>query len=380
MRAFLGRAARPAMVAVVTVLALVVVAPPSAGGRQVAQPAASARYVTIAFTGDILATHATWAVAHGYAGGHGYDYRPMLSRLRPLLTSADIAICHLETPLTGPGVPLSTFPRYAVPHQIAAAIARAGYDGCSTASNHALDHGLPGIRSTLDALDRIGLRHTGTARSERERRKIAWYVVGDVKIAHLSFTASFNGLTPAQPWEANRIDVARIVSDARRARRQGADIVILSLHWGTEFQHTPDAWQQDLARRLLGSGAIDLIVGHHPHVIQPIRRVAQRWVAYSLGNSMSGMTDQLFPTGVQDGVVLFVRFVEGPRGWHAASVRYAPTWVTPSSFLVRPVGPTVDAGRLPGWELAELRRSWQRTVHWIDAADLGVRPIRGDRL
>jgi poly-gamma-glutamate synthesis protein (capsule biosynthesis protein) len=333
--------------------------------------------VVVAFTGDDLATHATWLRARQNAGGHGYDYRPMFARLRSLISSADVAICHLETPLTGPGVGLSDYPRYAVPHELAGAIRWAGYDGCSTASNHTLDRGTAGIRTTLDRLDAVGLRHTGSARTKRERWRTTHYVVGDLKIAHLSFTASFNGLVPAHAWQANRIDVQRIVHDARLARHRGADVVVLSLHWGVEHSHVPSGAQRTLAETLMRTHVIDLIVGHHAHVIQPVRRPSWRWVAYGLGNSLSGMTAQMFTPSVQDGVVLLVTFEDGPHGWHVRRLRYAPTWVEPGSWVVRLVGPALEAGHLPSWELTELRRSWGRTVHWIDARTLGVTPYRG---
>jgi hypothetical protein len=364
-------------VAIVVIVLGALVAMPTTAPH--ARAAATRSRVTIAFTGDFLATRATWATAHGYAGGTGYDYRPMLERLRPLVSSVDVAICHLETPLTGKGVPLSDYPRYAVPHQLAYAIRRAGYDGCSTASNHSLDRGAAGIRTTLGWLDRIGLRHTGTARTAKERWKTTHYLVGDVKVAHLSFTASFNGLVPSEPWRANRLDVARIVQDARRARARGADIVALSLHWGQEHRHVPNAYQRSVAQQLMRTRTIDLIVGHHAHVVQTIRRVEGRWVAYGLGNSLSGMTASMFSPGVQDGMVLIAAFERGPHGWHVEKLRYAPTWVTPYRWLVRLVGPALDAGKLPAWEIDELRRSWQRTVGYVDAARQGVFPIRRAR-
>jgi hypothetical protein len=356
-------------------VAAVVCAGAPAAGAQAREP----RRVTIALTGDVLATSATWTTAHAYAGGRGYDFGPMLARLRPLLASVDVALCHLETPLTGRGVPLSDFPRFAVPHQLARAVVGAGYRGCSTASNHSLDQGAAGVRSTLGRLDAVGLRHAGTARTARERWRTTHYVVGHVKIAHLSFSDGFNGLVPDEPWRANRIDVRRIAADARRARRRGADIVVLSLHWGVEHQHRPTASQRWVARQLAATGTIDLIVGHHAHVVQPVRKVGRTWVAYGLGNSMSGMTAGTFEPDVQDGLALLVAFERGPHGWHVETVRYAPTWVEPGRWVVRLVGPALAAGVLPSWELAELRRSWDRTVTTIDAKDLGVLPIRRAR-
>lgn len=333
--------------------------------------------LTIAFSGDDLATHGTWSVARLNADGRGYDFRPMLRPLRSLVASADLAICHLETPLTGPGVRLSDYPRYAVPHQLATAIRAAGYDGCSTASNHSLDQGAAGIRTTLDRLDLLGLGHTGTARSARERGRTTMYRVGDVRIAHLSFTASFNGLTPTDPWRANRLDPARILKDARLARGRGADIVVVSLHWGDEFHHEPSAYQRTVADQLLRGDAIDLIVGHHAHVVQSIRRVHGDWVAFGMGNSFSGMNDDLSDAYVQDGFVLLATFDHGPRGWHVERLRFAPTRVTSGNWVVRLIGPALAAGALPDALLAELRRSWHRTVRYVDAADLGVTPFRG---
>ncbi len=368
--------------AIVACTALIALTAPTIGTVPVGRAWASHRgpRVTVAFTGDFLATQATWGAARRNAGGHGYDFRPMLRPLGTLTRSADLAICHLETPLTGRGVRLSAYPRYAVPHQLADAIHRAGYDGCSTASNHSLDHGSAGIRSTLDKLDSLGIGHTGTARSRREAARTVRYRVGDAVIAHLSYTASFNGLIPRHTWEANRIDADRIVDRARRARRQGADIVVLSLHWGTEHRHPPTSEQEALARRLTASKAIDLIVGHHAHVVQPIRRVHWRYVAYGLGNSFSGMTAALFSPAVQDGMVLLATFELGRRKWHVHRVRFAPTWVQPGGFVVRLVGPAIDARHLPAAVLRELRRSWRRTVTTIDAARLGVVAFRRARL
>jgi poly-gamma-glutamate capsule biosynthesis protein CapA/YwtB (metallophosphatase superfamily) len=340
-----------------------------------------AERITVVFTGDIIGSPTTWPAARRKAGdGGGFDYRPMFARLAPLVSSADLGICHLETPLSGPGVSISGAPRYAAPHQLATAIRAAGYDGCSTASNHSLDHGARGIRTTLDALDHAGLRHTGTARTEAESRRIVRYRVGGVVIAHLAFAFGFNGIKPVHRWMANRIRVKTIIRRADAARDAGADLVVVSLHWGTEFRHVPDPEQQRLARRLTGSGAVDLIVGHHAHVVQPIRKVHDRWVAYGVGNSLTGMTATDSIEDVQDGMVLIVTFELGTQGWSVGRVRFAPTWVQPGPFLVHLVGPAIDRESLPAPILTELRRSWRRTVRAVDASSLGVAAFRGRHL
>lgn len=367
-------------VSITAVIVTVVILLPFAGGGGARAAGGTPVRVTLAFTGDDLAMRPTWAAARRNAGGRGYDFHPMLARLGSLTRSADLAICHLETPLTGRGVPLSDYPRFAVPHQLADAIAGAGYDGCSTASNHALDQGSAGIRTTLTKLDAVAVGHAGTARTREEASRISTYVVGDAMIAHLSYTASFNGLIPARPWQANRLDVTRIVAAAGRARREGADVVVASLHWGLDLRSALTPSQRMLARRLSATHTIDLIVGHGPHVVQPIRRVHGRWVAYGVGNSLSAMTSGRFPQDTQDGIVLVATFRQGLDSWHVEHLRYAPTWVQPGSFVVRLIAPALDARTLPPSVLRRMRRSWRRSVTAVDAADLGVAPFRGSRL
>jgi poly-gamma-glutamate synthesis protein (capsule biosynthesis protein) len=349
-------------------------------GRAAAPGIAAAARVTIAVTGDDLAMRPTWKAARRNADGHGFDFGPMLAGLGTVVRSADLAICHLETPLSGRGVPRSGYPRFAAPPQLADALRQAGYDACSTASNHALDHGAAGVRTTLTKLDAVGIGHAGTARNREEASTLTTYAAGDALVAHLSYTTSFNGLVPDRPWRANRVDPTRIEAAARRARRAGADVVVVSLHWGQELRHRPTSAQRALARRLTATPVIDLIVGHHAHVIQPIRRVHGRWVAYGLGNSLSGMTAGRFPAGVQDGIVLLVTFERGPHRWRASRVRYAPTWVQPGRFRVRLVAPALEAGALAPPVLRHLRRSWRRTVRAVDAGGRSVRPFRGSEL
>ena len=336
--------------------------------------------ITIAFTGDDLGSPALWPAARRNADGHGLDFRPMLARLRPLIRSADLAICHLETPLSGPGVSPSGSPRYVAPHQLATAIRFAGYDGCSTASNHTLDAGTAGIRSTLDALDALDLSHTGSARTKAEARSIVRYQVGDVGVAHLAYTFGFNGLRPKHPWMANRIDPDAIIARAERSRREGADLVVVSLHWGQELSHAASPDQDRIARRLASSGAIDLIVGHHAHVVQRIRRSAGRWVVFGAGNSLTGMTAREYVPDVQDGMVVLATFAPTADGWQVSGIRFAPTWVQPGPFIVRLVGPALDRGSLPPALMEELRRSWARTVGIVAAPAIGVEPFRGARL
>ncbi|MGQ4418037.1 CapA family protein [Streptomyces sp. SAS_269] len=271
---------------------------PVAVGRP-APPAA--RAVTLVASGDVLPDRSVAKRAGYDAGGHGHDYRPMLSGVEPLVHGADLALCHLES-ITGDGTADADAMS---PPQLAAGLAATGYDGCATASDHALDDGAPGIRRTLDTLDRAGLRHTGTARTEAESRSVTLYRAGLARIAHLSYTYGTNGrpLPTGQPWAVNPLDADRIVSDARAARLAGADLVVVSVHWGTEWQDAPDRTQLGLARALTaattnGRPDIDLLLGTRAHVPQAYQKVNGTWVVYGLGDQIAG--EMFNDRGVRD--------------------------------------------------------------------------------
>jgi poly-gamma-glutamate synthesis protein (capsule biosynthesis protein) len=261
------------------------------------------RTVTLALTGDVLIHDNVWASARRAAGGRGFDFRPMLASLRPTLSEADLALCHLETPLAPPGGPYAGYPLFSAPPQIVPALRWVGYDGCSTASNHSVDQGFSGVTRSLQALDAAGLRHTGSARTAAESRAITGFHVHGIEIAWLSYTYGTNGMPvdADKPWSVNLIDVRRILADARRARAAGADAVVVALHWGDEYSHSPSAFQRDVADRLTHSGDISLLYGHHAHVVQPITRVNGTWVVYGLGNLLAGQGTTA--SGVANGMI-----------------------------------------------------------------------------
>lgn len=343
------------------------------------------RRFTIAATGDILVHEAVWqeAASYGAESGPAFDFRPMFDKARPILSSADLAICHLETPLSSDDADLSSYPVFSVPHEVADAISWAGYDECSTASNHSIDRGSEGIAATLDALDAAGVRHAGTARTLQESRRITMLRVNGVKVAHLSYAYWFNGFSPDPSWEANLIDPDRIVSDAERARARGAEFVIVSLHWGTQYVTAPNGYQLAVASRLTSSDAIDLILGHHAHVVQPIVRIRGTFIAYGMGNFLSAQTEASNGTpSVEDGVIVQLTVEEGRRGFGVTRVTYTPTWVEPGTYRILPVAPSLNAAWPSDLERAQLAASWDRTVTAITSlgADaLGVEPKRTPR-
>ncbi len=280
----------------------------------------------MAFVGDIL-PHSP-LVARAQQSDMGFT--PMFNEIKPLISSADLAICHLETPVAPHGEPLSTFPKFGVPPSIAEAIADTGFDRCSTASNHAYDRGSLGIDATINALEQNGIEQSGMARNPIEIEPSVFEIHG-MSISHLSYTFSYNGLSlpDDQQWRSALIDIERILRDAKTARKRGAQVVIVSMHWGNEMSHQLNSQQISVADALTKSGDIDLIIGHHAHVVQPIEKVNGVWVIYGMGNVLSNLpTDERWPASSQDAGVFTTTLHRGSDGtiYFDAPVVH-PTWV-----------------------------------------------------
>jgi hypothetical protein len=242
--------------------------------------------ITILGSGDLLVHPPTWKQAAADAMGTGarYDFRRILAGTAEDVRAADLALCHMEAPL-GWGAP-QDFPRFNMPFELARAVRDTGYDGCSTASNHALDQGEAGVGKNLRALDEAGRGHPGTYQDRAGAGEGRIYTAKSVKIGHLSYTYGVNGLN-SKTWMVDSVDLKVMLDAARRLRRAGAAIIVLSLHGGREHQHQPDVEQRRWVDRLSASPDIDLILGHHTHVLQPFQKIHGKWVAFGLGNAVA---------------------------------------------------------------------------------------------
>ncbi|WP_246002331.1 CapA family protein [Allorhizocola rhizosphaerae] len=312
---------------------------------------------TLVATGDFMSQP---PLAEQAAAEGGFD--GILGALKPLVQSADVAICHVETPVAAPGESFTGYPIMNAPRSLLETAARLGYDSCSTASNHVLDYGQDGVARTLDTLDRVGIKHAGSARSEQEASTPTIVEAKGVKIGHLSYTFSFNGIDPPHPWSANLIDVPRILVEASNAKRSGAEVTVVSMHWGTEYQHEPDIGQIGLAHELLASPDIDLVIGTHVHVVQPLERIGEEWVHYGMGNILVRFPDGS-PENTQDATASRFTFHKTEAGWRVSKVEVVPTWME-----YYPSGRVVD---LPA-ELARgandtYQRAHERIVGWVTA-------------
>jgi len=297
-----------------------------------AAPAPQAFDATVAFAGDVLLHTQIDAAARTSTG---YDYTSVLAGISPWIGGADLAICQLEIPILPPGRPISGYPVFGAPHQIITGLAKTGWDGCSTATNHSLDQGTAGVQTTVDTLKAAGMGYSGMALSQADANDAQLYRLTQggqtLTVAHISTAYGFNGFTLPKnaPWEVATNNVAQIVARAKAARAAGADIVLLSVHFGIEYQTKPNADQQTFIKQIAASGEIDAVIGGHPHVPEPMTKVGGgvggqgMWVAYSLGNMISAQTGDIKDTGI----VAYVHLTKDANGarvtgltWSAVSV------------------------------------------------------------
>jgi len=327
--------------------------------------------LTIAASGDLLIHEPVWERARADGGGRRYDFRRMLRFVRPIVGRADIGLCHAETPMSRRAP--SGYPRFNTPRALAGAIKWAGYDVCSTASNHSLDQGQRGIGSTGRALNRAGVAHTGSFASAAAQARSTMVTAKGVRVAFLAYTEMTNGIPLPHRWSVNIARPRRILADARRARRRGAQVVVVNLHWGDEYQAAPSRFQRRLARRLTRTGVVTAVVGQHAHVVQPISRVNGRLVVFGEGNLVSNQTAACCPPATQDGLIAMLRIAVDESGAEVSGVDYVPTWVRHPDYAVLPVGVALRRDLAP----ARVLRASRRRTTTVAGRARGVRPVSG---
>ena len=233
------------------------------------------------------------------------------------IRDADLAICHLETPVAPPGGPYRGYPSFAVQPEIVRALAGAGYDLCSTASNHSLDDGDRGLARTLDDLDAAGIAHAGTYRTQADSqtahdRRRPRHQGRRTSPRRTASTAVARRPTARGRWTSPTCPTSSgMLAAAARAKAAGAEVVIASLHCCVEYEHDPTDAQVAAVHTLLASPDIDLVLGHHAHVVQPFEQIGGEWVAYGLGNFVAEMAQEGDP---YDEVAARFTFTRGADG------------------------------------------------------------------
>lgn len=285
------------------------------------------RTVTINTSGDLLWNEPLFDAART---GGGFDFRPMLASVRPFVAAADLAVCHQEVPLAAPGGPYTGWPRFRAPQQTVAAVVDAGFDVCTTASNHTVDDGWDGMVRTHDALRAAGVGVAGTSTTPGEDQAPDLFTTADgvvVGIVSQTFSTNLIPVPEGREWSVDLLDPDRAIADAHAAREAGADVVVFHMHAGDEYVRIPNEDQRWMANQVTASGEVDLVIGQHPHWVQPVEKVNGVWVVYSTGNLIASMKGER--PGTHDGAIVEVAFREGDDGrFDATGVTWAPTLIT----------------------------------------------------
>ena len=295
--------------------------------------------ITIAAVGDVLTHTPVIKSARDNTDG-SYDFRPIFGPVAPYLRQADYTVANLETRLAGPQQGYSGYPLFNSPEQLASALRWAGVDLAATANNHSLDMGWEGIVATLDNLDQAGLAHVGTYRSAEERSEPLVVDIQGIKVGFINHTAALNGLVPPadKPFAVSRLNVDEVIEDAMTARAWGAEVVIALLHYGDEYLREPGLEEREITQKLL-SGGVDVVLGSHPHVVQPIEHVFQyggwkvtdKYVVYSLGNFVSAQRWRYSDSGL----VAYVHIEKRGLRTYVTGVSYLPVYVQRTSVTGR---------------------------------------------
>jgi len=240
--------------------------------------------------GDILLHQSVYDDAATPQGT--YEFTPMFLKVKPFLESADLAIANQETMIGGTELGLSSYPMFNSPFEIGDALKEAGIDLVTLANNHTLDRGEKAINNALDHWESIGMPYTGSFKSEEDRATIRTIQKNDITFSFLSYSYGTNGMPVPEdkPYLINLIDLPLIEQDVAKAKEL-SDVVVVSMHWGNEYEAFPSTEQMDLAEDLSEMG-VDIIIGHHPHVLQPMDWIdrsdgSKTFVLYSLGNFLS---------------------------------------------------------------------------------------------
>ncbi|MBP2015916.1 CapA family protein [Anaerococcus degeneri] len=243
--------------------------------------------------GDIMAHMAQIQYAYNKGGGE-YDFSDQFTYLKDFVKDSDISIGNYET-TTNPDLPVAGFPRFNVPAAYLKNLKETGFDIVSTANNHSMDTELDGVFSTMEAAKEAGLDYVGSFKDKSDR--ILFKEVNGIKLAFLAYTYGCNGrenlIVPREEVEnlGYLSDEDQIKKDISRAKAQGADFVIVYPHWGIEYQSMPNEAQITLGRKMIDWGA-DLVIGNHPHVVEPVEIYQSEdgrkgLIAYALGNFIS---------------------------------------------------------------------------------------------
>jgi poly-gamma-glutamate capsule biosynthesis protein CapA/YwtB (metallophosphatase superfamily) len=346
--------------------------------------------ITIAAVGDVIIHDSVRKAAYNSRTGQ-YDFKKMFAPIAPYLSAADYTLCNLESRLAGGDVSVGGSLRFNAPYALTDALTMAGVDLAATANNHSVDFGWTGIVRTLNRLDKAGIAHVGTNRSLKDKNTPLIVDIKGIKVAFLNYTDVVNGNKTVKGREAyavNMLDVDKVAQEAMAARKRGAEVVVAILHYGMEYRRTPTSGQTQVSEGSSGiegllSRGVDVILGSHPHVVEPIVKVVQyadskandTYVAYSLGNFLTGQRWRYSDSGV----VAYVHIQKQGTKVRVTGISYLPVYVQKTSedsprYRILPVLPGLKPKTDTALTAADETRMNQV---WAELEDLLYRPDEG---
>lgn len=274
-------------------------------------------HINLKSVGDVL--------VHGHVAAHaktshGYDFNPGFEAIKPYIESADIAIANLETPIAANELGLSDYPTFNLPSEVAQAVKNAGFDIVSNANNHTLDQEQKGLHISLDHLDHMQLPYVGGYRSQQDHNTHRIIEKNGVKLGFLAYTYGTNGHVPTADYDVNLIDLKQMKADIKMLKPE-VDGIVVALHMGDEYQHHENEEQQHVVASLSKYGA-DIILGGHPHALQPMKQTEDSFAIYSQGNFFSGQSQMQTKLGG----ILSLDIVKTNNGIKVAAGEFLPTY------------------------------------------------------
>ena len=252
--------------------------------EEIKEPVIEETELSMIMVGDCLIHGAIYDDARNKQTGE-YNFYKMIDLMKPIISKYDLAFYNQESILGGTSLGLSSYPRFNAPQEVGDAFIDAGFNMVSLANNNSLDKGEQGILSSLDYWKKKeNVMTSGSYRSFEERDKDVIFEKNGITYSLLSYTTTTNGLNRPKGKEylVNVYDKEQVKKDVERLRDK-VDLLIVSMHWGEEYTHTPTNEQIEIAN-YLASLNVDIVVGHHPHVLQPIDFIGKTVIIYSLGN------------------------------------------------------------------------------------------------
>ncbi len=287
--------------------------------------------ISISVVGDLMCHSPQFEYAR--VNADSFNFNPEFDSIKPYLKSSDFVFGNLETVAAGTTKNYSGYPAFNTPDDFIRAIQAAGFTMLMTSNNHAFDRGANGVLRTISVIKNSGLDYDGTFTSERDRDSIRIFNLKGIKVAFLAYTygVNMNNVPKAKSYLINLIDTTLIKRDIDAARNDGDEVVLVYYHFGTQYRRMPDEFQKQIVDKTIQYGA-DIIIGSHPHVIEPVNffktnhaKLDSGFVAYSLGNFVSNQRWRYADGGMVLKIFLTKNFKTDSI--FISKVAYLPTWV-----------------------------------------------------